>query len=64
MAPVLLLTAAQLERPAAHLCAGESAWETQASWRQVPHGFAAGTPKGTKSAPHHRDFGPGKVGVN
>jgi hypothetical protein len=33
----------------------ESAWETQASWRRVPHGFAAGTPKGS-------DFAPGKVG--
>jgi len=40
----------------------ESAWETQASWRRVPPGFAAGTPEGTKSAPRHRDFAPGKVG--
>jgi len=38
--------------------------ETQAAWRQVPHGFAVGTPKGLKSAPHHRDFRPGKEGDN
>ncbi len=34
----------------------DSAWETQASWCQVPRGSAAGTPSGTKSAPQHRDF--------
>jgi hypothetical protein len=33
-----------------------SAWETQASGR---HGRF-----GPKSEPHHRDFGPGKVGVD
>jgi hypothetical protein len=64
MAPVLLLSAARLERTAALAGVGESAWETQASCRHghfgpkpASHGFAVGTPKGS-------DFGPGKVGVN
>ena len=35
--------------------AGESAWETQASWR---HGRF-----GAKSAPQHRDFAPEKEEV-
>jgi hypothetical protein len=56
MAPVLLLTAADIERSVALTFVGESAWETQASWRQGHFG--------PKSAPLHRDFGPGKVGVN
>ena len=46
----------------------KSAWETQASWHQVLHGFAVGTPKGMKPASHGfaggtpkgSDFAPGK----
>ena len=31
--------------PATTSLAGELAWASQANWRQVPHGFAVGTPK-------------------
>ena len=34
---------------------GEVTWETQATCRHAHFGL--------KSAPHHSDFGPGKVGV-
>lgn len=63
MAPALQLTIVLgkcLDGAASTL---ESAWGTQASWRQVPHGFAMGTPKGSKFAPHRRHFAPEKEEV-
>ena len=56
MAPDFLLTTLSTEARGLYLPAVASAWETQASGR---HGRF-----GPKSAPQHRDFGPGKVGVH
>ena len=55
MSPDFIRTFRTAKPRTVQLLAADSAWETQASWR---HGhFAA------KSAPQHRDFAAGKVGI-
>jgi hypothetical protein len=55
MATELQLTTAVVQTASVVLSYGEVAWETQSTCCHAHFGL--------KSAPHHRDFRPGKVGV-
>jgi hypothetical protein len=52
--PVLQMSTVIAERPAVASAAVKVTWGTQATWHYVHFGL--------KSAPHHRDFRPGKEG--
>jgi len=54
MAPVIPLPSEDRSETVAALRTVELAWMNQASWRHCHFGL--------KSAPHHRDFRPGKEG--